>query len=157
MKIEQNYARDKVQKLPQDIERIATDEVLMRQQIGDVLEQQNNVKEKLDGDLKRLRREHLVNLKQIDNIERLFKDNNDKLTNMVERQHMNDLAMATMLKVMKIDYSLEEQDERDRKETFLMGADYTDAPANVAQTKPSVTIGEHSINFADESILSRSP
>jgi hypothetical protein len=92
-------------------------------------------------------------MKQIDNIERMFKDNNDKLTSMTDRQHMNDLAMATMLKVMKIDYSLEEQDEKDKKDTFLMGGDYEGAPAG--QTKQSVHLGENSINFADESIMSR--
>jgi len=85
----------------------------------------------------------------------MFKDNNEKLTGMIDRQHMNDLAMATMFKVMKIDYSLEEQDERDRKETFLMGADYDHAPINQSTTKASVHLGENSINFADESVLSR--
>jgi hypothetical protein len=66
---------------------------------------------------------------------------------------MNDLAMATMLKVMKIDYALEEQDEKDKRETFLMGGDYDNVPTG--PTKQSVHMGENSINFADESIMSR--
>lgn len=99
-----------------------------------------------------------MNMKQIDSMEGMFKDNNDKLTGMTERQHMNDLAMATMLKIMKIDYSLEEQDQKDKKDTFLMGGDYESAPlGQTSQTKQSVhvNLGENSVGFAEESIMSR--
>ena len=43
------------------------------------------------------------------------------MNNVVDRQGLNDQAMAAIFKIMKLDFSLTSQDERDRVSIYLMG------------------------------------
>jgi len=54
----------------------------------------------------------LANVKSIETIKELFEANSKKITGVFERQSLNDMAMATMFKVMKINYSLEDRIRR---------------------------------------------
>lgn len=64
------------------------------------------MKETLTKDLKRLRREHYNNLKDLEQIIFKFDEHDQKLKNVVDRQGLNDQAMAAIFKIMKLDYSL---------------------------------------------------
>lgn len=155
--LENNLAKEKVEKLPFDIERLSNAEVNTRRDISMVLETVTGHKDQLEAELKRLRREHLANVKSIETIKELFEANSKKITGVFERQSLNDMAMATMFKVMKINYSLEEQDEKDKKETYLMGKmESTEKNHNVSKIDGGASkfLGENSINFNDESIIS---
>ena len=44
-----------------------------------------------------------------------------KVKNVTDRQGLNDQAMASIFKVMKLDFALDEQDENDKQNLFLMG------------------------------------
>jgi hypothetical protein len=62
-----------------------------------------------------------------------------------------------MFKVMKINYSLEDQDEKDKRETYLMGKVETgERMNNISRIDAgnSKFLQENSINFNDESIIS---
>jgi len=157
--LEGNAARKQDEKLPFDIARLSNTEVNTRRDIAIVLETVNSHKEQLESELKRLRREHLANIKTIETCKSLFDANSNKIGGIVERQSLNDMAMATMFKVLKINYSLEEQDEKDKRETYLMGKVESGEQRNTNNISRidggnSKFLGEPSINFNDESIIS---
>lgn len=75
----------------------------------------------LQKEFKRLRREHYGNLKDIEQILVSFDQLSGKVKNVTDRQGLNDQAMASIFKVMKLDFALDEQDENDKQNLFLMG------------------------------------
>lgn len=78
-------------------------------------------KDWLQKEFKRLRREHYGNLKDIEQILVSFDQLSGKVKNVTDRQGLNDQAMASIFKVMKLDFALDEQDENDKQNLFLMG------------------------------------
>lgn len=44
-----------------------------------------------------------------------------KINNVLDRQGNNDKAMATMFKIVRLDYALDAQDELDKRGLYLMG------------------------------------
>jgi hypothetical protein len=79
------------------------------------------MKDTLNTELKRLRREHYTNLKDLEQIMVKCDMQANQLSNVVERQGLNDQAMAAIFKIMKLDHSLLTQDEDDRHSVYLMG------------------------------------
>jgi hypothetical protein len=71
--LEKTIGREILNKLPADIEALATDEVLKRKEIAKMVTEMDVCREKLDADLKRLRREHYTNIRSIEKVETLFK------------------------------------------------------------------------------------
>jgi len=71
--LEKTIGREILGKLPADIEALATDEVLKRKEIAKMVTEMDVCREKLDADLKRLRREHYTNIRSIEKVETLFK------------------------------------------------------------------------------------
>ena len=53
------------------------------------------------------------------------------MNNVTDRQGLNDQAMASIFKVMKLDFALDAQDEVDRRSLNLMGLTNTSQGANV--------------------------
>ena len=155
--LETNFAKSQEEKLPFDIERLNNKEINTRREIMMALENVDSHKESLEAELKRLRREHLNNVGAIDKIKEMFTTNSKKISSVLERQSLNDMAMATMFKVMKIDIALENQDETDKKETYLMGKtngnDYV-GPQTSRIDGGNSRFMETSINLIDDSICS---
>ena len=58
-------------------------------------------------EFKRLRREHYGNLKDIEQILVSVEQLSGKVQNVTDRQGLNDHAMASLFKVMKLDYALD--------------------------------------------------
>jgi len=85
--------------------------------IGEARETRDN----LTKEFKRLRREHYGNLKDIEQILISFDQISSKVKNVTDRQGLNDQAMASIFKVMKLDYALDAQDEIDKQSLYLMG------------------------------------
>ena len=73
--LEKTIGREILGKLPADIEVLSTDEVLKRKEIAMIVQQADTSREKIDAELKRLRREHYTNIRSIENVETLFKQN----------------------------------------------------------------------------------
>jgi hypothetical protein len=87
-----------------------------------MLEDTEDMKAALQTDLKRLRREHIANMTDLEQISVKLGLQTEQLKNVVERQGLNDQAMAAIFKIMKLDHSLLAQDEVDKNSVFLMGA-----------------------------------
>lgn len=78
MKIQHN-------RLPRDILYLSKDEVTLRRELALSLEDTEDMKESLNKDLKRLRREHYSNLKDLEQIIIKFDVQAAHLKNVVER------------------------------------------------------------------------
>jgi hypothetical protein len=87
-----------------------------------MLEDTEDMKAALQTDFKRLRREHISNMTDLEQISVKLGLQTEQLKNVVERQGLNDQAMAAIFKIMKLDHSLLAQDEVDKNSVFLMGA-----------------------------------
>ena len=85
----------------------------------------------LHKELKRLRREHLSNLKDIEQITHKSDQHSKKLNNVCDRQGLNDQAMASVFKIMKLDHAMGTQDESDRQKIYLMGLTNTEDTADM--------------------------
>lgn len=64
-------------------------------------------RDSLQKEFKRLRREHYGNLKDIEQILLSFDQLSGRVKNVIDRQGLNDQAMASIFKVMRLDYALD--------------------------------------------------
>ena len=83
--------------------------------------QARETKDWLTKEFKRLRREHFGNLKDIEQIMLSFDQLSEKVKLVTDKQNLNDNAMASIFKVMKLDFALDSQDEKDRQSLNLLG------------------------------------
>ena len=86
------------------------------------------------SEYKRLRREHYSNLKDIEQILVSFDQLQAKVKSANDRQGMNDQAMASIFKVMKLDHALSAQDEIDRLSLSLLGLTNSEKGKAASQT-----------------------
>lgn len=71
--------------MPRDILYLSKDEITLRRELALSLEDSENMKEALNKDLKRLRREHYNNLKDLQQIIQKFDEQSLKQKNVVDR------------------------------------------------------------------------
>lgn len=109
------------QEIPADVLALTKTEFQLRQSLAMMIGEARETKDELQKEFKRLRREHYGNLKDIEQILVSFDQLSGKVTNVTDRQKLNDQAMASIFKVMKLDYALDNQDEVDRQNLYLMG------------------------------------
>ena len=77
-------------RLPRDIQYLAKDEVTLRRELALSLEDTEDMKQSLFIELKRLRREHYNNLKDLEQIIAKFDVQEKQVRNVLERQGLND-------------------------------------------------------------------
>ena len=96
-------------------------EFQLRQDLALMIAQAKETKDWLTKEFKRLRREHYGNLKDIEQILLSFDQLSGKVHSVTDKQSLNDQALASIFKVMKLDHALDSQDEIDRQSLNLMG------------------------------------
>lgn len=77
-------------RLPRDIQFLSKDEVTLRRELALSLEDTEDMKESLNKDLKRLRREHYKNMSDMEQIITKLDLTANQLKNVVDRQGLND-------------------------------------------------------------------
>ena len=100
--------------IPVDVMALSKSEVQLRQDLALMIVQARETKDWLTKEFKRLRREHFGNLKDIEQIMLSFDQLSEKVRVVTDKQNLNDNAMASIFKVMKLDFALDSQDEKDR-------------------------------------------
>jgi len=96
--------RENYNKLPRDVMYLAKGETELRRDLASTLGATEDMKDELQKELKRLRREHYNNLKDIENVMVKFDQQAHKVNGVSDRQHLNDSAMAAVFKIMKINF-----------------------------------------------------
>lgn len=79
-----------------------------------------------------------------------------KITDNEKQQVLNDISMATIFKLLRIQYALSHQDEKDKQDIFLMGGKIDDKNQPKCNQSDAMTqaedglIDQHSVqsNFA---------
>lgn len=127
---EREAVKSDYEKLPVDILALTKDELTLRTDLAKMIYQCQEVREQLDKEMKRLRREHYGNLKDIEQIHVSFEQMSGKVNNVQDRQGLNDKAMASIFKIMKLSSALDMQDELDRDKLYLMGMTNTNTDVN---------------------------
>ena len=107
-----------------------------------MLMEADGLKDWLHKELKRLRREHLDNLKDVAQLQQKLEKNVGKVNDVVDRQGLNDQAMASVFKIMKLDHAMSTQDEIDRNKIYLMGLTNTDDTADLRLKELQKIAGE---------------
>eukprot|EP00352_Strombidinopsis_acuminata_P000569 CAMPEP_0176339292 /NCGR_PEP_ID=MMETSP0126-20121128/650_1 /TAXON_ID=141414 ORGANISM="Strombidinopsis acuminatum, Strain SPMC142" /NCGR_SAMPLE_ID=MMETSP0126 /ASSEMBLY_ACC=CAM_ASM_000229 /LENGTH=95 /DNA_ID=CAMNT_0017682799 /DNA_START=344 /DNA_END=631 /DNA_ORIENTATION=+ len=93
---------------------LAKGEAQLRKELTIALAQGEELKDELAKELKRLKREHLVNNKDMEEFMNRFTENDVKVKNISERQLLSENALSTLLKIQKIGNCVELQDDIDR-------------------------------------------
>ena len=91
-----------------------------------MIEQARETKDWLGKEFKRVRREHYGNLQDIQQILVGFDQMQGHLLEIRDKQGANDQAMASVFKILKLDYALDAQDETDKEGLYLMGLTNTE-------------------------------
>lgn len=86
-----------------------------------MIEQGREARDELTKEFKRLRREHYTNLKDVEQMMVSFRQLSSKVQFTTDRIGLNDQALASVFKILRLNYALEEQDEMDRQSIILMG------------------------------------
>lgn len=118
-------------KIPDEVINLTKTEQELRQDLCRMLAECGELKLWLNRELKRLRREHLGNLKDIEQVTHKFDRHAEKLNGVCDRQGLNDQAMASVFKIMKLDHAMGTQDEKDRQKIYLMGLTNTEDTADM--------------------------
>ena len=126
------------QEIPTDVLALTKTEFQLRQSLAQMIGEAKDTKDELQKEFKRLRREHYGNLKDIEQILVSFDQLSGKVSNVTDRQKLNDQAMASIFKVMKLDYALDNQDEVDRQNLYLMGLTNSGHAQNLDQDLDSL-------------------
>lgn len=118
---ENEMLKKEYESLPVDVLALTKDEFQLRQDLAKMVLEARETRDFLQKEFKRLRREHYSNLKDIEQILLSFDQMSHKVQGVLERQSMNDNAMASIFKIIKLDNALDSQDEKDRLSLNLMG------------------------------------
>ena len=118
-------------KIPDEVLNLSKTEEELRQDLCRMLAECADLKLSLNRELKRLRREHLSNQNDIAQVTHKIDQHSVKLNNVCERQGLNDQAMASVFKIMKLDHAMDTQDEADREKIYLMGLTNTEDTADL--------------------------
>ena len=118
-------------RIPMEVLNLTKSEQELRRDLCVMLHECGELKDSLHKELKRLRREHLSNLKDIEQIIIKFDHQALKLNSVCDRQGLNDQAMASVFKMMKLDHAMDTQDEIDRQRIYLMGLTNTEDTADM--------------------------
>ena len=100
--------------LPVDVMALTKTEMQLKQELAQMIGEARETRDWLQKEFKRLRREHYGNLKDIEQILMSFDQLSGRVKNVIDRQGLNDQAMASIFKVMRLDFALDAQDEADR-------------------------------------------
>lgn len=85
------------------------------------MEQCDQVREAMAAELKRLRRQNFTVEQKFNYLSDNTKDVRDGLVKCEERQNVIDNSVAICLKLQRIGYALQHQDEKDRQQLGLFG------------------------------------
>lgn len=86
------------------------------------VEQIGQVREQMGIELKRLRRQNFIVEKKFDEVHAECREIGRRHELLEERQTIADNTLAIVFKMMRISYALAHQDELDRQNVFLFGA-----------------------------------
>ena len=107
--------------LPLDVMALTKTEVQLRTELANMIGKACETQDWTQKEFKRLRREHYGNLKDIEQILLSYDQLSGRVKNVIDRQGLNDQAMASIFKIMRLDHALDEQDETDKQSLYLMG------------------------------------
>lgn len=108
-------------KIPKDIRYLTQTEAELKQQLVQCIETAEDFVRSQENELKRLRREHLLNEKQFDKVQQLQMQQAEKLDEILVQKGLSDEGLACLFKMHKITAAMEMQDEVDKQNVFLMG------------------------------------
>lgn len=91
------------------------------------------LKNEMKIELKRLQRQNMETLKDFEEYQVMYDQLVSQISSNDQKQVLNDVCMATIFKLLRIQYALSHQDERDKQDIFLMGAKMADSKAQQAQ------------------------
>lgn len=118
-------------KVPKDIAYLTKNEAELRRELVLAIESGEEAILQYNNEVKRLKREHFNNLKELEGCQDKLRSAENLLAKVMERQSLNDNGMATLFKINNISAALEYQDEADREKVFLMGTSEVDAQRKV--------------------------
>lgn len=72
-------------------------------------------------ELKRLQRQNFDTLQNYERYRVMFHSLENKILANEQKQILSDASMATIFKLLRIQYALSHQDEKDKQDIFLMG------------------------------------
>ena len=107
--------------LPVDVMAVTKTEVQLKTELAKMIGKAREISDANQQEFKRLRREHYGNLKDIEQILLSHDQMSERVKNVIDRQGLNDQAMASIFKIMRLDHALSEQEEIDKKSLYLMG------------------------------------
>ena len=102
------------------------------------MDQQEWIKQELKIELKRLQRQNGETIKDFEHYKKLFDTLSAKIINTEKNQVLSETAMATIFKLLRIQYALSHQDEVDKQDIFLMGQKDVENPYSFNNPKASI-------------------
>ena len=112
--LERARLQDNFNRIPRDIAYLTKTEMELKKELVFCIEDGEAYLSTLKKELSRLRREHYENLTALEAITNEQKAMNARISDVNNKQDMNDTGMATLFKVNQITSAMELQDEEDK-------------------------------------------